>query len=429
MQNACIRMVLDVRERNVPNVIVVKKNDTARILRIHLVDGNVAYYIGSDCTVVLTAAKADGSKLFNSCTVEENVVVYPFTEQTCSCAGRMICEVRVIGSAGKMLTSASFTMVVQETAYNDGDTVSQGEADALALLVGQTTALRDELNRKLENGEFVGPQGPAGQDGKQGAPGPQGETGPIGPRGEQGPAGKDGTVAFEQLTQEQKESLRGQTGPVGPAGPTGPMGPAGKDGAIGPQGPAGPKGADGTVSFEQLTPQQIESLRGPVGPRGANGLPGKDGAVGPAGPAGKDGAAGPTGPAGPQGLAGAIGPAGKSAYQIAVDGGFVGDEEAWLASLVGPRGPQGEKGATGQQGVQGPAGKDGSAGPQGPQGIPGKDGAAGPRGVQGEPGVAGPVGPAGKTPVKGVDYYTEADRSEMVNLVLGAMPKWTGGSY
>ena len=36
MQNACIRMVLDVRERNVPNVIVVKKNDTARTLRIHL---------------------------------------------------------------------------------------------------------------------------------------------------------------------------------------------------------------------------------------------------------------------------------------------------------------------------------------------------------------------------------------------------------
>lgn len=417
MQNACIRMVLDVRERNVPNVIVVKKNDTARTLRIHLVDGNVAYYIGSDCTVVLTAAKADGSKLFNSCTVEENVVVYPFTEQTCSCAGRMICEVRVMGSDGKMLTSASFTMVVQETAYTDGDTVSQGEADALALLVGQTTALRDELNRKLENGEFVGPRGPAGQDGKQGVPGPQGETGPIGPRGEQGPAGKDGTVAFEQLTQGQKESLRGQTGPVGPAGPTGPMGPAGKDGAIGPQGPAGPKGADGTVSFEQLTPQQIESLRGPVGPQGANGLPGKDGAVGPAGP---------------QGLAGTIGPAGKSAYQIAVDGGFVGNEEAWLASLVGPRGPQGERGATGQQGEQGPAGKDGATGvqgPQGPQGIPGKDGAAGPRGVQGEPGVAGPAGPAGKTPVKGVDYYTEADRSEMVNLVLGAMPKWTGGSY
>ena len=182
MQNAYIHMVLDVRERNTPNVVVVKKNDTARTLRIHLVDGNAAYTVGPECTVVMTALKADGTKLFNSCTVEENVVVYPFTEQTCSCAGRMICEVRVIGSDGKMLTSASFTMVVQETAYTDGDTVSQGEADALALLVGQTTALRDELNRKLENGEFVGPQGPEGMQGPEGLQGPAGPQGPPGKR-------------------------------------------------------------------------------------------------------------------------------------------------------------------------------------------------------------------------------------------------------
>lgn len=140
-------------------------------------------------------------------------------------------------------------------------------------------------------------------------------------------------------------------------------------GRTGPQGPQGIPGKDGAP-----------------GEQGLQGLPGKDGAVGPAGPAGKDGAAGPTGPVGPQGPAGntgpagATGPAGKSAYQIAVDGGFVGNEEAWLASLIGPRGAQGERGATGQQGEQGPAGpagKDGAAGPTGPagpQGPAGKDG-------------------------------------------------------
>jgi hypothetical protein len=30
---------------------------------------------------------------------------------------------------------------------------------------------------------------------------------------------------------------------------------------------------------------------------------------------------------------------GPSAYDIAVDAGFIGDEAAWLASLVGPTGP------------------------------------------------------------------------------------------
>ena len=35
----------------------------------------------------------------------------------------------------------------------------------------------------------------------------------------------------------------------------------------------------------------------------------------------------------------------------------------------------------------------------------------------------------GKTPIKGIDYYTEADKTEIVNLVLSALPTWNGGSY
>jgi hypothetical protein len=43
--------------------------------------------------------------------------------------------------------------------------------------------------------------------------------------------------------------------------------------------------------------------------------------------------------------------------------------------------------------------------------------------------IMGPAGPAGASPVKGVDYYTEADKQEMVNLVLAALPMAEGGSY
>lgn len=41
----------------------------------------------------------------------------------------------------------------------------------------------------------------------------------------------------------------------------------------------------------------------------------------------------------------------------------------------------------------------------------------------------GVVGPAGVTPVKGVDYFTEADKAVLVEDVLAALPTWTGGSY
>ena len=48
---------------------------------------------------------------------------------------------------------------------------------------------------------------------------------------------------------------------------------------------------------------------------------------------------------------GADGAAGKSAYQIAVDGGFVGNEAAWLLSLKGARGDDGTNGTNGTNGV------------------------------------------------------------------------------
>lgn len=52
-------------------------------------------------------------------------------------------------------------------------------------------------------------------------------------------------------------------------------------------------------------------------------------------------------------VVGAQGPAGadgESAYEIAVDNGFVGSESAWLASLVGPQGDPGNDGGPGADG-------------------------------------------------------------------------------
>lgn len=43
--------------------------------------------------------------------------------------------------------------------------------------------------------------------------------------------------------------------------------------------------------------------------------------------------------------------------------------------------------------------------------------------------IRGASGAAGTTPEKGTDYWTEADKTEIVNDVLAALPTWTGGSY
>lgn len=61
---------------------------------------------------------------------------------------------------------------------------------------------------------------------------------------------------------------------------------------------------------------------------------------------------------------------GYSAYELAVQNGFEGTKEEWIASLKGEKGDQGEQGIQGEQG------------PQGEQGI---------QGIQGEKGDTGEV--------------------------------------
>jgi hypothetical protein len=116
------------------------------------------------------------------------------------------------------------------------------------------------------------------------------------------------------------------------------------------------------------------------------------------------------------GTQGPAGSDGASAYQVAVNNGFVGTEADWLNSL------EGADGATGATGPQGPAGADGAVGAQGPQGIQGPagpagaDGATGPAGPQGPQGLQGPAGPAGADGQDGDTWWTQGTGSTIYSL-------------
>lgn len=88
------------------------------------------------------------------------------------------------------------------------------------------------------------------------------------------------------------------------------------------------------------------------------------------------------------GVSNVSGADGASAYEVAVAEGFVGDEAAWLASLVGPEGESGPKGDKGDPGEQGPQGDPGE------QGVQGDPGDKGDKGDKGDPGDEGPPGPS-----------------------------------
>lgn len=113
--------------------------------------------------------------------------------------------------------------------------------------------------------------------------------------------------------------------------------------------------------------------------------------------------------------------------------------EEQLAGLQGPKGDQGEVGPQGPKGDKGDRGLQGVQGEQGPRGIQGEQGPKGDRGLQGIQGIQGPKGETGAqgakgnkgdkgdqgepgadgyTPVKGVDYYTQAEQDALTANVM-----------
>ena len=133
------------------------------------------------------------------------------------------------------------TILKANTATKNADAAAKRADDAA-----------NDVQKKLDNGEFVGAQGPKGEKGDTGAQGPRGEkgdTGERGPQGEtgatgpQGPKGKDGEVTFESLTDEQIASLRGEPGANGEKGEKGDPGAKGEKGEKGDPGRDAPQEA------------------------------------------------------------------------------------------------------------------------------------------------------------------------------------------
>jgi collagen triple helix repeat protein len=72
---------------------------------------------------------------------------------------------------------------------------------------------------------------------------------------------------------------------------------------------------------------------------------------------------------------------GDSAYEVAVEHGFVGTVEQWLVSLIGATGARGATGAAGAPGAKGDTGATGATGAKGDTGINGTNGKDGAPGV------------------------------------------------
>ena len=275
----------------------------------------------------------------------------------------------------------------------------------------------------------------------------QGATGDTGQNGKNGVTPHIGDNG-DWFIGDQDTNLpsRGVQGPQGEPGKDGDRGPKGDPGTPGPQGADGKDGKDGKafaiaktftskadMSSDGLADGDFVMIASEVGdPDNAsmylwNGTEFKfiadfSGAQGVQGPKGEDGKQGPQGDPGQPGQQGAPGAPGKDGItpHIGSNGNwYLGDQDTGKHSQ-GKQGPQGEPGKDGQQGVPGASGKDGDTpyiGSNGHWYVGSRD--------TGKP-SQGRAGADGKTPIRGTDYWTDADKAEIKKWVDDAIlnGKW-----
>ena len=416
MIDSITRITLNLQETNTMVSIRAKRGDTGRKLLIHLSDGSIPYHISDECYATFTAKKADGTKINNPCSIENNVIIYEFTEQTCTAVGTMKAEIRLYGSDDKMITSACFLVNVYDTVFRDGDEVdSESEMNTLDDLILRANAFLNETGKLLrwqgnwdseteyeandlvlhEEVLYVAEEAIAAGT----VPGSEEITAwvPIAGMGT-GSGGEvvgiasvtqttttsisegvnvvtvtltDGTESKIQIRNGRAGvSIQGPAGPAGPAGPIGPIGFRGPTGATGPQGPAGPAGEDYVLTDDdkaEIAEMAAEMVEVPDS--GGNVENGEDG----------------------------FSPIAK-VEQTATGAVISITDKGGTTTATITNGKDGKDGADGQPGKDGSDGAPGEKGDKGDKGDPGEPGQ---KGEQGEQGIPGEKGDKGDTGAKG----------------------------
>lgn len=378
-----------------PAVIPAMQYDSAmRYISIVLYDDGEPWNVPKGFSVNIRMKKSDGNSVYNSAEeIRENIAVVQLSQQMCNVPGRQSFCIEIINGEEVVHTIPAALKITVNPIPN-GEIESLPEYKTIQMLVEEAKALfpdggePGQVLTKTEDGtEWADPQGGAGNNGATFTPS-------VSP---------DGVISWTN----DKELPNPD--PVNIKGPEGPQGPRGEDFHVDKiyssvaEMNAG-YATDGLPenSFVLINTGNVEDednaklyVKGPERYEYLTDLSGAAGIQGPEGPKGDTGEQGPTGPKGD----------------------------------TGPQGEPGQDGAPGEPGVQGPQGEPG---PQGEKGDPGETGPQGPQGLQGEKGekgdtgAQGPVGADGYTPQKGVDYYTEADKEEMVQAVIAALPVYAG---
>lgn len=147
------RFTLDIQKGKSQASIPVHYGDTGNRFYITLTDGGNPYIIPDGCRVDLYVKKpAQHNPLINSCIIENNTLVrYEFNKNTASVEGMHNCELRLYSHDGRLITTPSFIMVVdQRVVYDDeiGTKEDFQKLYAMHVIANEEERIEAEAERK-----------------------------------------------------------------------------------------------------------------------------------------------------------------------------------------------------------------------------------------------------------------------------------------
>ena len=372
---------------------------------VKLYMNGIPFKLASEASVNIRVGKRDGTTVYNpvlGCDSTRTIVYCEMTKQICAEYGQTpaILELMI----GENIAGSSYMMLdIAQNPVQENAIASSDEYKTLMEIVADAKQALDKVPI-IQNGTwwlwdsdkkvYADTGLPAqGEPGPQGEPGKAGETGIQGPEGIQGKQGEKGepgngiasavlnsdytlTLTFTDGTSyTTSTSIRGEKGEPG-------------------NGIASTVLNDDytlTIAFTDGTEYRTSSIRGATGAQGKQGEKGETG----------------------------------SGFKIL---GYYATESALSAAVANPAAGDAYGIGTAEpydiyiwDGTNSKWVNNGAL--QGAQGEPGI------QGEQGVPGVQGPAGKDGKTPVVGVDYFTEADKTDMVNSVYAMITNGDTASY
>lgn len=132
-------------------LVSAKQNDkNTRQIHVTLLNNGVPYVIPQDCVLIVNVKKPDGKYVYNQCYSENNVVIVDMTNQMLAASGTATADINIKTSDNEqILSSASFTIEIEPSMYDDSTIMSSNEMNMLDAWIANT-AQQESIRVKAE---------------------------------------------------------------------------------------------------------------------------------------------------------------------------------------------------------------------------------------------------------------------------------------